>query len=302
MTEQRKTYFNNTTPPPVVVDSPKESASTTIARIPEYQLGTKKGNSSLRKVCKADISAFATLGDTTVTKDGPYTFIDNGADIIAVGHLDWVLEQEPRFLRKKKGIQHVQCGQLDDRLGVWGILLGLEGLVDVKYDILLTDSEEVGASTAQYFEHPEGKIYNWGFELDRAGTDCVLYDYKGLELDDYLKEAGWFTNRGSFSDIQYMTELGFQCVNFGIGYQRQHTKECYAPLHVVSDQLQRIASFINKHHDIAMPYDYKTQKPTFYYGRNNYNSGNPYGYNYDNTWKPKNARKNPNEGTWPRGS
>lgn len=211
---------------------------------------TKKLSRRLKrlvKTCKLPIDRFRALGNATDTEHGPYIHIDNGSDILAVGHLDYVLSHPPTFCEGK-----IYCGQLDDRLGVWGILDGLKKYTNVKYDILLTDSEESGQSTAQFFM-PD-KVYNWGFELDRAGTDCVLYDYGGGTLERLLAADDWEIGCGAFSDISYLGHLGCEFVNFGIGYHDQHTNNCHAAIADVETQLARAGKFLTKHAGQKMPY------------------------------------------------
>lgn len=222
-------------------ESPAAPAATTVK--------LSRRHHKLKKICKRDIKDFRQYGTTVVeTEHGPLIHIDNGGDILAVGHLDWVLNQPPVFTD-----QHIFCGQLDDRLGVWGLLHGLQKYTDVKYDILLCDSEEVGNSTAQYFL--PNKTYNWGFELDRAGTDCVLYDYAYGQLETLLEGSGWTIGCGAFSDISYLTHAGCEFVNFGIGYHGQHTESCYASLEDVEKQLERVAKFLDEHHTTPFPYE-----------------------------------------------
>src|SRR5687767_14937641 len=120
----------------------------------------------LIKRCNDPIEAFASLGESYTTKDGPLTYIDRGGSVLAVAHLDWVMRRKPML--SKQGI--IQCPQLDDRLGVW-VILDVLPAIGVQVDVLLTDSEEVGASTAGYFI-PK-KDYNWVFSFDRAGMDVV---------------------------------------------------------------------------------------------------------------------------------
>ena len=204
----------------------------------------------LSGICEMKVSAFSALSGatTTTTPHGPMVYQDNGADILAVAHLDHVLKQLPLFSGDT-----IQCGQLDDRLGVWGLLHGLRKYTDTKYDILLCDSEEIGQSTAQYFT--SAKQYNWGFELDRAGTDCVLYDYAGGALERRLRNSGWTIGNGAFSDISYLTNAGCDFVNFGIGYHAQHTTECFANMSDVEQQLERVGLFLDKYSGESAPYD-----------------------------------------------
>jgi len=220
----------------------------------------------LQTVCETDTLDFASPNGNlpnppnyTVwdTPHGPLIHIDNGGSILAVGHLDDVVNQSPIITDS-----HIWCGQLDDRLGVWGLLHGLKDYTDVKYDILLCDSEEQGQSTAQYFSSDDvGKHYRWGFELDRAGTDCVLYDFEGHQLESDLRDSGWNCNMGAFSDISSLTGQGCQFVNFGIGYHGQHGENCHAKLSDVESQLDRIGQFITAKESTEYPFDESMIQP-----------------------------------------
>jgi hypothetical protein len=203
----------------------------------------------LEKRCRQHLDCFASLGDTTYTPDGPLTYIDNGSDILAVAHLDYVDWTIPRWSRRRRTIY---CPQLDDRLGVHMILDRLPEF-GVNVDILLTDSEEIGRSTAQYFKPP--KDYNWMFQFDRAGLDCVLYEYDNRETRAQLAQHGWSTSYGAFSDICYLNDLECIGINFGCGYHDQHSRYCYAQLIDIETSLERAASFYHRFRDTPMPWD-----------------------------------------------
>ncbi len=51
----------------------------------------------------------------------------------------------------------------------------------INVDVLLTTGEEMGQSSAAYFD-PGEKKYNWMFQFDRGGTDVVTYDYGDKSL------------------------------------------------------------------------------------------------------------------------
>jgi hypothetical protein len=64
--------------------------------------------------------------------------------------------------------------KLDDRLGVYTCLIICgRGL---KFDVLLTEDEEIGQSTASFSE--TNKDYNWMFQFDRQGVQTVMYQYE----------------------------------------------------------------------------------------------------------------------------
>lgn len=184
---------------------------------------------SLRSCLDMNQSTFRKyVTDVTKTKHGDMMFQDNGADILAVAHLDTVMHN-PKYKVDKSDPANVvitQCPQLDDRLGAWVILHLIPHMFpQLRYDILLTDSEEIGESTAQYFETK--KQYNWMFEFDRNGVDSVTYGYSSPEWDAEVGKIST-VGRGSFSDISYLDHLGCRGMNVGVGYYDQHTNNCFA--------------------------------------------------------------------------
>ena len=184
--------------------------------------------------CRAPIDAFCSFGDVLETPHGPLIFQDNGANVLTVAHLDTVDYIEPW----RKG-NKVFCPQLDDRLGAY-VLLEVLPKIGIKVDVLLTDSEEVGESTAQYFT--KNTHYNWVFSFDRAGLDCVLYEYQTNALHDLMESYGYRVGWGSFSDICSLN-LGVSGINFGVGYHRQHTRRCFARLPDIKSAVTRFANF-----------------------------------------------------------
>jgi len=200
----------------------------------------------LLKRCRASKETFASLGTTIQTKHGPLTHIDNGSNILAVAHLDWVMWRKPKIKNNT-----VYCPQLDDRLGVWTILDILPYL-GINVDVLLTDSEECGQSTAQYFESP--KEYNWMFQFDRAGTDVVMYEYETTEHEKRLTDVGFKVGFGSYSDICKLNHLKITGFNFGVGYHCQHTESCYANLKETASCVKLFQKFYNKHKDEVYPW------------------------------------------------
>ena len=190
---------------------------------------------------------FAHLGDTVHTPDGPAIYIDHGAPILGVAHLDYVMWAKPHQFG-----HIVRCPQLDDRLGVW-ILLDVLPSYGIKCDVLLTDSEERGLSTGEYFDPP--KRYNWMFQFDRAGTDATMYQYERLEHTSRLADYGITVNYGSFSDISTMEHLRCVGINFGCGYRNQHTNNCYANLHDTKMMVRKFRSFASEYQHVPLPHE-----------------------------------------------
>jgi hypothetical protein len=187
-----------------------------------------------------------------------YLHKDNGSSILAVAHLDTVMPHSGRtanFVQTQAG-EVVYSGALDDRLGAY-IILDLLPKLGIQYDILLTVGEESGKTTAQYFEVPEGKEYNWMIEFDRGGTDVVLYQYEDKETMDLVRASGARVGDGIFSDISYMDQVGVKGINWGVGYRDYHGPRSHAYLQDTFDMVSRFRRFHAANHDVLLPHTSK---------------------------------------------
>ena len=163
-------------------------------------------------------------------------FWDNDGRVLFIAHLDAV--QTPKII-KRKGNRLTGAG-FDDRLGC---CIAHELGLAYGADVLLTDLEESGRSTAKYHDL---KDYNWIVEFDRAGNDVVLYDFVCPELEEALSKY-WHIGFGAFSDICFLkTEIGK--FNLGIGYEHAHSETSYVDLSVLKQQLKLFEDFyrVNK--------------------------------------------------------
>lgn len=190
---------------------------------------------------------------TYTTKKGRYIYIKRGGSCLAVAHLDCVDENSrAKILTDESGeLIGVNSIALDDRLGVYIILdmLPILGITD--YDILLTDDEEWGCSTASEFT--TNVEYNWIFEFDRRGSNsCVMYQYDNIDTFDRLTECAIATEFGSYSDICELEELAKVAINFSCGYHFEHTKKCFALIADVVSSVNRFITFFNKFSQIEM--------------------------------------------------
>lgn len=197
---------------------------------------------------------------------GRYYFIDNGANTLAVAHLDYVLWANP----KRKG-EIVYAPQLDDRLGAWIITTILPEKFGVKSDILLTLDEEKCSSTGANFIPP--RQYNWMYQFDRAGTDLVMYQYLDSAWADTIAGYGFSVSHGSYSDIADIN-IGRVGFNVGVGYKGQHTPACYANFRTSIEQAEKFARFHEDYADVPMPFDYDAHSYTrrYYFGTNGLHS------------------------------
>jgi hypothetical protein len=268
---------------------------------------------SLRDCLTKPKEWFQQFGDVLMDDDkkGQLVFQDNGAKILAVSHLDTV-GWSPNPIITKNGISN--CRQCDDRLGTWTILSGLKPF-NLEIDILLTDFEEIGESTAQYFKSE--KQYNWMFEFDRAGVDVVMYNYHTKELSDTLSDKYEFTvGRGSFTDICYLEGLGCKGFNFGTGYHMAHQDKCHAIFKELIGSAGRFRKFYEDYKDIHLPHEEikETIFTTRYYSKSscgkNYGRAmgysqyqdvpwwKEYGEDYVGNYPDKGTEDTPYDNTW----
>lgn len=210
-----------------------------------------------------------------------YWFKDNGADILAVAHLDSI--QKPshfKYVKVDNDETFIFSPVLDDRLGVYVITdyLIKEGL---KYDILLTTDEEKGQTTAQFFETT--KQYKWGFSFDRTGDDVVLYKYDTPIFSNAITDVGFTIGYGSYSDISELDFLGCSFLNIGVGYYDYHSKKAFARTSDLLSQMDKFIKFYNLNKDTIFDYT----KTTIQNNYSNYIGGNYSNYysSSDDYWQ-----------------
>lgn len=192
-------------------------------------------------------------------RDNFYHFKDNGSEILAVAHLDTVIDEDRRganFVNTEAGWV-VFSGALDDRLGAYTILELLPKL-GLNFDVLLTVGEESGRSTAEFFEPPTGKQYKWIIEFDRGGTDVVMYQYHDEDTEALVRGSGARVNRGSFSDIAYLEHLGVKAFNWGIGYEDYHGPRGHAFLEDTAKMVGHFLEFYNNNGELTLPHEKRT--------------------------------------------
>jgi len=208
----------------------------------------------LRYLCQAQWPDFQ--AEPGLLDLGLFYFRPTGSPILAVAHLDTVLDLPHFYHCQTSAGPLVFATQLDDRLGVY-VLLDLLPQLGCSVDLLLTTDEERLASTAAFFEPEElelGYRYHWVVEFDRRGEDVVLYQYDMPLLRSRLQEVGFTLGSGCYSDIADL-HLGCAAFNVGVGYYRAHTPLCYADLSVCDRQLARFAQFYHKYRDVSMPFE-----------------------------------------------
>lgn len=209
---------------------------------------------TLEKTCLSPIESFMGLGEVVDTQDGIYIFKDNGSKILGVAHLDTVLGLNHFYRLNVNGDSIVLNAQLDDRLGAYALIHLLPSL-GIEFDLLLTEGEETGHSTAAHFETV--KEYNWIFSFDRHGDDVVLYQYGAKVIEQALKSSKFRIGNGSFSDIAFLDHLGVKGFNVGTGYEREHTDMSYANMTTFKAQVNRFIKFYGQNKDIKHKHDHK---------------------------------------------
>jgi hypothetical protein len=209
--------------------------------------------------------------------DNWFLYQDNGAEILAVAHLDTVMAHSRRtanFAETAAG-PVIFSGALDDRLGAYTILELLPAM-GIKYDLLLTVGEESGQSTAQFFAAE--KEYNWMIEFDRGGTDVVMYQYDNAHVRELVSKSGARPANGIFSDISYMEHLGIKGFNWGVGYRDYHGPRSHAFLEDYWTMIGHYLKFHDANAETSLPH---TKMQRTYYG---YGGGYSSSYSSSSLW------------------
>jgi len=194
-----------------------------------------------------------------------HIFLDRGptSKVLAVAHLDSVADPDHFWMNN----EYIACPTIDNRLGAWVITHYLPVCCGIETDILLTDGEEYGASTAEEFVPPKGKQYNWMFSFDRMGVDVACYQYLGKELKAALEPYGLEAVSGSYSDIASLDDLGCRGMNFGCAMHNYHSINAYAIVPNLEYMLRAFLTFYGDHKEDAFPYTFQTRGTvTRYYG------------------------------------
>lgn len=147
----------------------------------------------------------------------------------------------------------VESIALDDRLGIAVMMYLIQKTDMADCAFLVCDDEEIGRSTASLFD--ENAHPNWMVELDRRGTDAVMYDYETSILRSMLEWSGFDIGVGSFSDICYLDHLGVSGFNIGVGYHREHSNACYADITDTFSQIAKLEKFYAKFGDVRLTYN-----------------------------------------------
>lgn len=219
------------------------------------------------------------IGLPSALSDGDfYLYIRRGGSVLGVAHLDYV---ESGFHACRASLydgEYIFSTRLDDRLGLHGLAVLSDMLGDSSFDVLLTTGEESALSSASLFSPADGSEYNWVFELDRRGLDCVTYNHDTKAWRRALGQAGFSIATGTYSDISSLS-LPVCKVNFGIGYHDEHTKLSYARIDDFCRAIKRIKRFIGKYAGTKFVLQNLPARPYWYSGRK-YNDRFLYGSGY----------------------
>jgi len=193
-------------------------------------------------------------------------FISRNSTVLFIAHLDTVYPPE---LVKTKGKKTFARG-CDDRLGAF---LAYTLSKKLGADLLLTDNEESGQSTA---ESHKCKSYNWIVNFDRQGNDVVTYD---LDNPKFLTALGeyWKIGWGSFSDICFLNTKAC-CMNLGIGYFKAHDKKSYFLLDMVQEQASLFVQFFKKYKDVKFVQKPQTNKFRYFSYKSVYSNSTTYDF------------------------
>jgi hypothetical protein len=208
----------------------------------------------MQEVLNAPIDYFTDFGTVIETPDGILIHNNIGSQILGVAHLDSVNTFDHFHIISIGGEDHLFNTHVDDRLGAY-ILLYVLPSMGIHTDILLTEGEEKGKSTAKHFE--SNRQYNWMYSFDRRGTDCVHYQYQSKDWKDVLTKHFKTVLYGSNSDIAYLEHLKCCGVNVGTGYYEEHHKIAHANLSETIRMVGRFIQFYQQNKRTLFPFEVK---------------------------------------------
>lgn len=209
----------------------------------------------LQKTCTMPIESFWELGKPKETANGTYTYINRGSNILSIAHLDTVYQRSHfHKLGLADGNVWVMSPWLDNRLGTY-ILLHLLPTLGIELDVLLTEGEEAGKSTAAYFT--SRKKYKWMVSFDRASNDVVCYRYTDASFSKAILDAGYKSvSHGTRSDIDYLAHLGCRGLNIGNGLVQVESHGLFstANMNTCVSQVEKFVTFYDANKDTLWDY------------------------------------------------
>ena len=208
-------------------------------------------NKAIRWSMSAPFEKLAGFRGAEVLDSAPDTrhiYIDRGSKVLGVAHVDSV----QKYSGTKITTDKIHASTVDDRIGVYMLLFGLPYL-GIYPDVLLTDHEEIGMSTAQHFT--PAKDYNWMFQFDRMGADVVTYQYGTDKLKGALGECGFTIGDGIWSDISSMEYMGCAGFNVGSGMHDYHSKSAYVETNELVNQASLFRYFWTFYQNVRFDWD-----------------------------------------------
>lgn len=194
---------------------------------------------SIVAVCTASRSELVRSMDWSINDHGLYLAGKQSkqrAKVLAIAHLDYLCSGRIHQCNARR----IVSSALDDRLGVW-FALNVERLLGISVDIIVTDGEETGQSTANLIDPDRLEKYNWIVEFDRMDLDPVVYGFDCMI--DPLKQVFNQVGCGSYTDIVELEQTSpVGAYNHGIGYTRQHTESCHVEIADVRRSLENFAA------------------------------------------------------------
>jgi len=165
---------------------------------------------------------------------------------LLVAHVDTVRPAAMHGKDVKTG-EYIFASGMDDRLGIY-LALAVQSMRP-HVDVLVTDEEESGRSSACQVTDKEMKKYGCVFNLDRAGLDYVDYDLANEGLKAII-EKHYPAGYGSFSDICDLPEGHCAMANLGTGCQDGHAFGSYVAIADMKTAYNRILAIVDTVADI----------------------------------------------------
>jgi len=229
----------------------------------------------MRKIYKMPMQQFSKIGfkkkqykDRKTNTLQRTMFKDNGSNILGVAHLDSHYPPAHFVVANLSHKRIILSPVHDDRIGAY-LMIDMLPRMGINVDILLTEDEEQGNSSAKHFT-PK-KEYKWIFMFDRSGTDVALYQYNDADLRAKLKKHGLEGSHGSYSCIKDMEKLGVKGMNFGSCYYNNHSLDSYLNESELAINLACFRDFYNEFKDTKLEHkepEYKSyqkwQAPDWY--------------------------------------
>lgn len=186
-------------------------------------------------------------------------FRNNGGNVLMIAHLDSTMPAShfgTDYGRgDREGHHLIWSPTVDDRLGAFVLVELLPKLIKQAglppIDILLTDDEECGRSTASFFDRTlaDNRQYNWMGQFDRMKMDVVHYQYTSPDWLGVLRGKFPHVEWGMLSDICKLERLGCSGANFGCAYYDYTSFRAWADLDELAMMVTLWMEFYREQHE-----------------------------------------------------